>query len=110
MNKIIKKIPYNIKLHIVYKFNFNYLFVFGWIGFIKYRLKKSIVFSVKQFKLKLLGIRNIYYTYLKLLNNFYSWTSSINKKSINLNGVGFKFKLHENRLFLVLGFSHLVKL
>jgi len=109
MLRLLTKIPYNIKLHLVYKFNFNYLFVFGWLGFFKYRLKSNIVFSVLQNKIKLIGSRNFFYTYIKLLKNFYFWTNAINKKTIDLKGVGFKYKLYFNSLYLILGYSHLVK-
>ena len=35
--------------------------------------------------------------------------SKVLKKSVKLQGVGFKFRILKNRLFLVLGFSHVVK-
>jgi len=110
MPRLLTKVPYNIKLHLVYKFNFNYLFVFGWLGFFKYKLKNNVIFSVIQNKIKLIGSLNIFYTYIKILKNFYFWTSAINKKVIDLKGVGFKYKLYLNSLYLILGYSHLVKL
>lgn len=71
MLRLITKIPYNIKMYLIYKFNFNYLFVFGWLGFFKYRLKKNVVFSATQKKIKLIAVRSIFYTYIKTLKNFY---------------------------------------
>ena len=110
MLKLITKIPYNVKLFLITKYNFNYLFVFGWLGFLKYKLKKNIVFSVKYLKIKLISVRNIFFTYRKLLKNFYVWTNVINKKIVTLKGVGFKFRLLNNVLFIILGFSHIIKL
>lgn len=110
MLKLITKVPYNVKLYLINKYNFNYLFIFGWLGFLKYRVKKNIVFSVKYLNIKLISVRNIFFTYMKLLKNFYFWTNVINKKVVTLKGVGFKYRLLKNILFIILGFSHIVKL
>jgi len=111
MLKVIKKIPKSISLHLINKYTqFNYLFVFGWLGFIKYRLKKTIEIGIKYSMLRVQGKKVLFYTYLKLIENFYSWTTRINKKVLLLHGVGYKYRLLKNKLFLVLGYSHIVQL
>lgn len=73
LNLIIKKIPNNINLYIISKCDqFNYLLVFGWLGFIKYKFKKLVSISIKYKRLRLQGKKALFYTYLKLIHNFYS--------------------------------------
>lgn len=106
----ITNISYSINLFLVDKYDFyNYLFVFGWVGFIKYRFNKTIKMSVNVNKLKLQGARKLFFTYLNLIYNFYTWTSNISKKNIILKGVGFKFRIYKNTLYLVIGYSHIIK-
>jgi large subunit ribosomal protein L6 len=111
MLKIIEKIPSNISLNLVCRYNqFNYLFIFGWLGFIKFRSKKVVSISINSLKLRVIGKKALFYTYLKLIRNFYSWTNIINKQLILLKGVGYKYRLLAGNLYLVLGYSHIIKL
>ena len=106
----IRKIPQNIKLALVNRFNYNYLFVFGWVGFIKYRLKKKTEVGLKYKYFKIDGSKRYFFLYRKLINNFFSWSNKIHKKNLKLQGVGFKFKIFKNSLFLVIGYSHILKI
>lgn len=79
------------------------------MGFIKYRFSNIITVDAKYYFLKLAGAKYLFNTYLKLINNFYTWSLNSNSKVINLEGVGFKFNLKNNYLLILLGFSHIIK-
>ena len=103
----IKKIPQNINISVVKKGHLNYIFIFGWLGFIKYKIKMGI--SLKYRFLKLYGSDQFFFLYKKLINNFYSWVTIKSKKILKLEGVGFKYRFLKKNLFLVLGYSHILK-
>ena len=113
MRKVIKKImfvPSMINLYLIDKGgNFNYVFVFGYLGFVKYKFSKIAPMGVRYGMVKLAGKKRIFNTYLKLLFNFYRWTQIVSKKTLILHGVGFKYRLFKNCLYLVLGYSHIIK-
>ena len=109
LNKIIK-ISSWIKVLIISKFaDFNYIFVFGLLGFLKYKFRKKINILSNFKKIRIFGFKpNLYNTLLKVLNNLFLSVLSGHVKYLELKGVGFKYKIKNNKLLLILGYSHLI--
>jgi large subunit ribosomal protein L6 len=111
MALLITKIPQNIKLFLISQGSSNYLFVFGWLGYIKYKFKKVINMDVKYNLLKLSSNKKfLFNTYFNLITSFYFKTNNTEQKKIQLNGVGYKFRLLKNTMYAILGYSHLISL
>jgi large subunit ribosomal protein L6 len=49
---------------------------------------------------------SLYFTYVCILNNLFDGVLTGHSKYIELRGVGFKYKIKSNKLFLILGYSH----
>ena len=109
MNSIIKLSRW-IDVLVVPKFyNYNYVFIFGVFGFLKYKFKKKINIFSKFKRIRLLGNNvSLYFTYIKLLNNLFYSVLNGHVIYLELRGVGFKYKIKNDSLFLILGFSHIV--
>lgn len=109
INKV-AKISNWIKVWVVTKFNnYNYVFVFGILGFLKYKVRKEINIFSKYKKIRIYGPNiSLYYTYTKVLNNLFNSVLSGHLKYLELRGVGFKYKICGNRLFCILGYSHVI--
>jgi len=88
--------------------NCSYIFIFGLFGFLKFRFKKPNLVKVRFNKIKIYG-PNIsqYYTNIQILYNLFFSVNVGYKVFLELRGVGFKYKIKKNILYLVLGFSHL---
>jgi ribosomal protein L6P/L9E len=87
--------------------NYNYVFVFGILGFLKYKIKKKINIFSKFKKIRVFGSNlSLYFTYVKILNNLFESVLTGHLKYIELRGVGFKYKILNNKLFCILGYSH----
>lgn len=110
MKKLITGVKIGNNLHLVSQGTYYYLFIFGWIGYIKYRFRRILYLGVKYSMLQIYGHISFFNLYLKLIDNFYNWTTVFNKRVLVLKGVGFKYRLLQNALFLVLGYSHIIKL
>jgi ribosomal protein L6P/L9E len=106
----ITKISNWIRVSVVTKFKkFNYIFVFGILGFIKYKMRKEINIFSKYKKIRIYGPNiSLYYTYTKILNNLFQSVLTGHLKYLELKGVGFKYKLSGNKLFCILGYSHVI--
>jgi ribosomal protein L6P/L9E len=91
------------------KFNyFGYIFVFGLFGFLKYKFRKKINILARYKKIRIFGYnKELYYTNIKLINNAFLSVLSGHLKFLELRGVGFKYKIKKNKLFLILGYSHI---
>lgn len=106
----LKKYPLRINLFAIAGSRSSYLFVFGLLGFIKYRFDINVLVRVNHNLIKIQAEKALFYTYTKVINNFYDWVSKKSKKSVSLVGLGFKFKLFKSKLLLVLGYSHIIKI
>ena len=102
-------IPSRINLYSVLGGKKDYLFIFGRLGFIKYSFNKQLNVRAGYNLLKVQGKNPLFSTYLKIISNFYKWVSQGTLKEISLVGLGFKFRLFRNKLLLVLGYSHIIK-
>jgi large subunit ribosomal protein L6 len=70
--------------------------------------KKIKIFS-KYKKIRIYGPNiSLYYTYTKVLDNLFHSVLSGHLKYLELCGVGFKYKASGNRLFCILGYSHVI--
>ena len=105
----LKKYPSRINLFVIAGLKSSYLFVFGMLGFIKYRFNSNILVRVDYNLIKIKAEKALFNTYIKIINNFYAWVSKGVKKSVLLVGLGFKFRLFKSKLLLVLGYSHIIK-
>jgi len=105
----LKKYPLRINLFAIAGAKSSYLFVFGLLGFIKYRFDSNVLVRVDYNLIKIQAKKALFYTYTKIINNFYDWVSKKSKKSVSLAGLGFKFRLFNSKLLLVLGYSHIIK-
>lgn len=110
MLKKIIDIPQTNNAFLISKYNVKFLFIFGWVGYIKYKFKSKIHVDVKDRFIKLLGRGSLFFTYLELIKKLYYLTSFKSKQSITIVGVGFKFRLLSNMLYIILGYSHVLKL
>jgi large subunit ribosomal protein L6 len=93
------------------KFNkCKYIFIFGSLGFLKYKFKGPGEVDVKfnKFKISDPSVAR-YLTYKKILFNLCYSVSIGYNKFLELRGVGFKYKIKNNVLYLVLGYSHILK-
>jgi ribosomal protein L6P/L9E len=104
------KIPRWIDVLVVSKFStYSYIFVFGVFGFLKYKFRKKINISSKFKKIRLFGNNpSLYFTYVQLLNSLFYSILNGHSMYLELRGVGFKYKIKANTLFLILGFSHII--
>ena len=109
LNKIIQ-ISKWIDVLVISKFNtFGYIFVFGLFGFLKYKFIKKINIWSKFKRLRIFSSNlSLYYTNIKILSNLFSSVLSGHLKFLELRGVGFKYKIKNNKLFLLTGYSHVV--
>jgi len=109
MNKIIKVSRW-IDVLVVSKFsNYSYVFVFGVFGFLKYKFRKKINIFSKFKRVRMFGKdSSLYFTYIQLLNNLFYSVLNGHLIHLELRGVGFKYKIKDNNLFLILGFSHII--
>jgi ribosomal protein L6P/L9E len=109
LNKIISVYRW-IDVVVMSKFNyFGYIFVFGLFGFLKYKFIKKINILARYKKIRFFGYnKELYYTNIKLINNLFLSVLSGHLKFLELRGVGFKYKIKKNKLFLILGYSHLI--
>jgi ribosomal protein L6P/L9E len=91
------------------KFNyFGYIFVFGLFGFLKYKFRKKINILARYKKVRIFGRnKELYYTNIKLIHNAFLSVLSGHLKFLELKGVGFKYRIKKNKLFLILGYSHI---
>jgi len=111
MKKLIFNVPFNIKTAVFKKSKrYTYILIFGFLGFIKYKFKtcKNLIDSNFNY-FKVQGNKMIYKTNLTLLKNFFKWSATYNTKLVEIKGVGYKFKINSNNLYIVIGFSHLIK-
>jgi ribosomal protein L6P/L9E len=113
MNKRLNKIiplSERIDVLVISKFNyFGYIFVFGLFGFLKYKFRKKINILARYKKVRVFGYnKELYYTNIKLINNAFLGVLSGHSKFLELKGVGFKYRIKKNKLFLILGYSHIV--
>jgi hypothetical protein len=107
--KAILNIPQTAKVCLVNTNATQYIFIFGWLGFIKYIFKRYIRISIAYGMYKIHGRGAVYSTYLRLIMQFYNWTNNPQKKVLVIKGIGFKFRLHNNIMYIILGFSHIIK-
>jgi large subunit ribosomal protein L6 len=109
---LISNISRAISASVVKKFfGFNFVFIFGALGFLKYRFKKSTVVDVRHNKIKVSGRRaSEYYTYISLISLLIHSVTIGYSTGLELRGVGFKYRLKYSTLYLVLGFSHVKKI
>jgi ribosomal protein L6P/L9E len=107
LNKIITLSQW-IDVLVMSKFNyFGYIFVFGLFGFLKYKFRKKINIFAQYKKVRIFGYnKELYYTNIKLINNAFLSVLSGHLKILELRGVGFKYRIKKNKLFLILGYSH----
>lgn len=88
---------------------FGYIFVFGLFGFLKYKFIKKINIRACYKKVRIFGFnKELYYTNIKLIHNVFLSVLSGHLKFLELRGVGFKYRIKKNKLFLILGYSHIV--
>jgi large subunit ribosomal protein L6 len=79
------------------------------LGFLKYKTRKKINIFSKYKKIRIYGPNiSLYYTYTRLLNNLFQSVLSGHLQYLELRGVGFKYKISGNRLFCILGYSHVI--
>jgi len=70
-------------------------------------VKKKINILSRYKKIRIYGSnKELYYTNIKLLHNAFLSVLSGHLKFLELRGVGFKYKIKNNKLFLILGYSH----
>ena len=106
-------IPKNIKIVTVKNyFNFNYIIFFSKMGFLKYKFNRNYInVSSKSNKIKLSGLNYILFkTYQTIINNILESVVYGFKLNLNLVGLGFKYRVLKNRIFFILGYSHLVSI
>lgn len=107
MFKKILTIPKTNNVFLISKYNVvKFLFFFGWVGYIKYKLKSKINVDVKYGFIKIVGSGSLFSTYLQLIKKTYNLTAFKLKQVIKIIGVGFKFRLFTNMLYIILGYSH----
>jgi large subunit ribosomal protein L6 len=76
-------------------------------GFLKYKFRKKINILSRYKKIRIYGSnKGLYYTNIKILYNAFLSVLSGHLKFLELRGVGFKYKIKGNKLFLILGYSH----
>lgn len=111
MKKIIEFVPNIIKIFAINKyFNYTYIFIFGWLGYIKFKVIKNLNIDSQYKRLKIFGPKNLFYTYYNLIYKYYFWVFNLNQEIINISGVGYKCKLYNKFILFLLGYSHLVYL
>jgi large subunit ribosomal protein L6 len=72
-------------------------------------MRKKINIQSKFKKIRISGQDlSLYSTYNQILNNLFYGVLVGHSKYLELKGVGFKFKLKNNKLFLILGYSHVI--
>lgn len=90
---------------------YRYIFVYGIFGFLKYKVKEPYFIDVYHNKIKIASPSfSMFKTYLKIINLLITSVTLVTTKFLELRGVGYKYKIHQNFLFMVLGFSHLKKI
>jgi len=67
----LKKYPLRINLFAIAGSRSSYLFVFGLLGFIKYRFDINVLVRVNHNLIKIQAEKALFYTYTKVINNFY---------------------------------------
>jgi len=110
-NVIIFKVPSYINALSISKFtNYRYVFIFGAFGFLKYKFKGKTKVDINFSKIKITGtMTSMCYTYVKIINLMVSSVTKGFIKFLELRGVGFKFKIKKNIIYMLLGYSHLKK-
>lgn len=109
MKRVIEFVPNIIKIFAINKFlNYTYIFIFGWLGYIKIKIIKNLDIDSKYKRLKICGPLNLFYTYYNLIHKYYFWVFNLNQENIHIVGVGYKCKLYNNYILFLLGYSHLV--
>lgn len=109
----IKKLPSYIQSYTLTSFTkYNYVFLFSRFGFLKYKFnKKYLEVIVKQDKIKIGGSNfELFKTYSTILETICLGIKYQYSYWIKIIGLGFKYKLVKNRLYLILGYSHLIKI
>ena len=103
------KVPKLVNV-LVSRFNkYNYIFVFGIFGFLKSKLKSNISIGCRPGIVRIAGSSiSKYMTYIKIVYNLFYSVLKGYTQVVELRGLGFKFKLKNNLLFLVLGYSHVL--
>jgi large subunit ribosomal protein L6 len=73
-------------------------------------MRKEINIFSKYKKIRIYGLNiSLYYTYTKILNNLFHSVLTGHLKYLELRGVGFKYKINGNKLFCILGYSHVIR-
>lgn len=107
----ISRVPTIIKAHVLQSFaRYNYMLIFGPLGFLKFKFIKTTPVDVRFGKLRVAGVAPLFQTYLTLLDNMLRSVLSGHSTHLELRGVGYKFRIARNTLYLILGFSHVEKL
>jgi ribosomal protein L6P/L9E len=108
---LVSKVSRSISATVVKNFfGFNFVFIFGAIGFLKYRFKKSTIVDVRHNKIKVSGYKVAEYrTYITLIELLISSVTLGYHTALELRGVGFKYRIRYSTLYLVVGFSHVKK-
>jgi len=93
-------------------FKYNYLFFFSKKGFLKYKFNRSeMLIDSQKGKLKISGYNySLYNTYKTIINTLISSVAFGFVKHLTLNGLGLKYRSKKNFFYLILGYSHLVKI
>jgi ribosomal protein L6P/L9E len=105
-------LPPAIKAYTIQTYaKYHYVFFFSKLGFLKYKFKKDkISIDTDAGKIKVVSSSPIMLgTYLNKITSIYYDISKGHVKYLSLVGLGFKYKLVKGFIFLILGFSHLVK-
>lgn len=115
VNKLYLKLfflPKSVKTFSIVQYSkFNYVFLFSNNFFFKYKFnKRSMLVISKPQKIKVCGYNySLFKTYYKIIDNLYSSIYYIKTKQLTVEGLGFKYKVKDNILYFIFGFSHLVK-
>ena len=90
---------------------YNYLFIFSGIYFIKYKFSKRVIVSANKRELRVAGSDfALFTTFQCLIHKFLLNVLSIVSKQLQVTGLGFKYRAIDNVLYFTFGFSHLVKI
>lgn len=110
----IEKIPKFIIVTSIENLTFNYIYIifFSKFGFMKYKFLKNSSILVKYFNnsISLLGINNqSIKTYCSLIKMILFGLKYRYFFLLKVVGLGYKYKIFDGKIFLILGYTHLLK-
>lgn len=109
-NNKIERVPSIIKAAVLRNFaSYNYLLIFGTLGFLKFKFRKITPVDIRFGKLRVAGVYPLFQTYLSIIRNMMRGVLSGHTSHLELRGVGYKFRLTQNCIYLIIGFSHIKK-